>query len=194
MPRLSPSPVLVPVAIVALVAWLGLAAVATVNPAQAGGAAAQPQPEGKATAVFDFDLIDDSTEGEINGIRPDETARLALISAELKRALIADGRYRLVDLSPIAADIERARPMYKCNQCEDDLARKVGADFLMIGTVQKVSNLILNLNLYVRDVKAGKIVQVMSSDIRSNTDESWIRGVRYVIKNQLLSDTRPGQQ
>jgi hypothetical protein len=149
---------------------------------------------GRPTAVFDFDLIDDSHEGEINGVRADETARLKLISGILRAALAADGRYRPVDLAPIAADIERARPMYKCNQCEDDLARKVGADMLIIGTVQKVSNLILNLNLYVRDVKTGTIVQSMSSDIRSNTDESWVRGVRYVIKNQLLADTPPGQR
>lgn len=166
---------------IALVFVCGIAAF----PAAAGG---------KKTAVFEFDLIDDSQEGEMNGIRADETKRLQMISAELRSALMADGRYEVLDLAPIADDIKRASPMYKCNQCEDDLARKVGADYLIIGTVQKVSNLILNLNLYVRNVAEGKIVQVMSSDIRSNSDESWLRGVRYVIKNQLLSEKRPGQQ
>lgn len=148
----------------------------------------------KKIAVFNFDLIDDSQEGEMNGVRADETQRLVLISDELRRLLKADGRYEAVDLSSIAADIERLKPMYKCNHCEDELARKVGADYVMIGTVQKVSNLILNLNLYVKDVKADKIIKGMSSDIRSNSDDSWMHGVRYVVKNQLLADKQPGQQ
>lgn len=150
--------------------------------------------EPKKIAVFNFDLIDDSQEGEMNGVRADETQRLILISEELRRLMKADGRYELVDMTPIAADIERLRPMYKCNSCEDALARKVGADYLMIGTVQKVSNLILNLNLFVRDVKAEKIIQGMSSDIRSNSDDSWMHGVRWVVKNQLLAEKQPGQQ
>ena len=148
----------------------------------------------KKIAVFNFDLIDDSQEGEMNGVRADETQRLILISDELRRLMKVDGRYELVDMTPIAAEIERLKPMYKCNSCEDELARKVGAEYLMIGTVQKVSNLILNLNLYVRDVSQAKIIQGMSSDIRSNSDDSWMHGVRWVVKNQLLADKQPGQQ
>ncbi len=148
----------------------------------------------KKIAVFNFDLIDDSQEGEMNGIRADETQRLILISDELRRLLKADGRYEAVDLSSISADIERLKPMYKCNHCEDELARKVGADYVMIGTVQKVSNLILNLNLYIKDVKADKIIRGMSSDIRSNSDDSWMHGIRYVAKNQLFAEKQPGQQ
>jgi len=168
----------------------GFAALMLAFGALAAAAAAEP----KKVAVFDFDLIDDSQEGEVYGVRADETARLKLISDELRTMLKADGRYEAVDLSPIAADIELKKPMYKCNQCEDDLARKVGADYLIIGTVQKVSNLILNINLYVRDVKAGKIIQVMSSDIRGNTEDSWMHGIHWVVKNQLLADRPPGTQ
>jgi len=145
-------------------------------------------------AVFDFDLIDDSQEGEMNGIRPDETARLKLISGELRDLIRKDGRYEPVDLTPIAADIERLRPMYKCNHCEDDLAKKLGVDYVMIGTVQKVSNLILNLNLFIRDVKAEKIIRGMSSDIRGNTDDTWMHGVRWVAKHQLFAEKQPGEQ
>lgn len=148
----------------------------------------------KKIAVFNFDLIDDSQEGEMNGIRADETQRLVLISDELRRLLKTDGRYEAVDLTSIAADIERLKPMYKCNHCEGELARKVGADYVMIGTVQKVSNLILNLNLFIKDVKADKIIKGMSSDIRSNSDDSWMHGIRWVVKNQLLADKQPGQQ
>jgi hypothetical protein len=52
--------------------------------------------------------------------------------------------------------------------------------------VQKVSDLILNINVYMADVAAGKLVFVHSVDIRGNTDESWTRGITYLVKNYLL--------
>jgi hypothetical protein len=39
--------------------------------------------------------------------------------------------------------------------------------------VQKVSNLILNVNIVVRDVEAGKVVLAKRVAMRDNTDESW---------------------
>ena len=139
-------------------------------------------------AVFPFELIDDSQEGEANGVRADETARLGMITDELVRMLKADGRYVPVDLTPIADDIRRESPIRKCHSCEDKLAAKAGAPLAMIGTVQKVSNLILNINLDIRDVAKEQILQVISVDLRGNTDESWVRSLRYLVKNRLLVD------
>ena len=73
-----------------------------------------------------------------------------------------------------------------CNGCEIELGRKLGADFVAIGWVQKVSNLILNLNMQVRDVAGGAIVAAGSVDIRGNTDESWRRGALYLLENRIL--------
>lgn len=48
--------------------------------------------------------------------------------------------------------------------------------------VQKVSNLILNINLEVRS-ENGVTRYRGSVDIRGNTDESWLRGVRRLAEN-----------
>jgi len=53
------------------------------------------------------------------------------------------------------------------------------------GTVQKVSNLILNLNIYLRDAKDDRLLQSMSADFRGNTGESWSRALSYLIRNKL---------
>lgn len=143
---------------------------------------------GVRTVVFPFDLIDDSQEGEVDGVRADQTQRLALITEELNRMLVADGRYQPVDIGPIRDEIKDKAPIYKCNGCEDDLARKAGADLALICTVQKVSNLILNINLFVRNVKTEKIVHEYSVDVRGNTDESWTRSLRYLVKNRLFEE------
>jgi Protein of unknown function (DUF2380) len=139
-------------------------------------------------AIFPFELIDTSYEGEVYGVRTDETRRLALITEELRRRAASDGRFNAVDMTGITGEIERAKPLYKCDACALDLARRVGAEQLMTGTVQKVSNLILNINIYMREAESGKLMRVMSVDIRGNTDETWLRGLRWLLSNRLLSN------
>jgi len=139
-------------------------------------------------AVFDFELIDTSLEGEVSGERADEQQRLKLISDQLRQQLGESGRYEIVDIGPAAADIEKAGYIHGCNGCDAKIARGLGADLAMTGTVQKVSNLILNINLYLRDAESAERLRAMSVDIRSNTDKSWSRGVSYLVRNRILKE------
>ncbi|MGY4416090.1 hypothetical protein ACVWW4_007826 [Bradyrhizobium sp. LB7.1] len=61
------------------------------------------------------------------------------------------------------------------------------SDLEITGMVQKVSNLIINLNIYLRDVKTGTMITAASADMRGNTDESWTRTMSYLIRNRLLA-------
>lgn len=142
----------------------------------------------RRVAVFNFELIDTSLEGEVAGARADETERLAMISDLLRQKLGESGRYVVVDETPAAAQIEDAGYLHSCNGCEATIARGLGAELAITGTVQKVSNLILNINLYVRDAATKKKLRAMSADIRGNTDRSWSRGVTYLVKNRLLKE------
>ena len=65
------------------------------------------------------------------------------------------------------------------------------ANFVLIGWVQKVSNLILNMNVVVRDVKTGRVISVKSVDMRGNTDDTWSRAMDWLIRYDLLAP--PGQ-
>ena len=49
--------------------------------------------------------------------------------------------------------------------------------------VQKVSNLILNINLEIKDVATGATRLTKSVDIRGNTDTSWRRGISYLVRD-----------
>jgi hypothetical protein len=70
--------------------------------------------------------------------------------------------------------------------CDADFAQKLGAELSITGTVQKVSNLILNINLYARVVATRAPLVAMSVDIRGNTDESWSRGLEYLVRTRFL--------
>ena len=67
------------------------------------------------------------------------------------------------------------------------LAQRIGAELAITGTVQKVSNLILNMNIYVRDVSSGATTAAMSADMRGKTDETWSRPLDWLVRNRLLA-------
>ena len=137
-------------------------------------------------AIFDFELVDTSLEGELTGAKSAEQARLAGMAVALRQKLGASDRYDVVDIAPVAAHA-RAQNLQACGRCDASMARELGADLAMTGTVQKVSNLILNINIYIRDANSGAVIDAMSADIRGNTDESWSRGLNWLVRNKLLA-------
>jgi hypothetical protein len=140
--------------------------------------------QGLRAAVFDFDFVDTSLEGASGTVRGDEAARLALISDTLRR-MLAERGITVVDLAPARERIAKAAPLTRCNGCDLELARELGAELAVTGLVQKISNLILNINVTIRDARDGEAVRGGSVDIRGNTDESWSRGISYLVRNRL---------
>jgi hypothetical protein len=136
-------------------------------------------------AVFDLELADASLDGAVNGPRADEQARLTRLSQQLRQRLSASGRFVLIDTTPVA-DSARARNLQACGGCDARFAHEIGAEFALTGTVYKVSNLILNLSLNVREAKTGLLVASMNADFRGNTDESWSRALDWLLRNRLL--------
>lgn len=136
-------------------------------------------------AVFDFELVDTSTEGDIDGVRKDQTKRVARVTEQVRSALKgADAE--LVDTAPAKEKLKDVKEVHKCARCAVEAAASLGADYAVVGHIQKVSNLILNINVEIIDVKTGKTVRGGSADIRGNNDESWDRGTRYLMKNNIL--------
>ncbi len=147
--------------------------------------------------IFPFDLIDQQQQFEIGlmpkGLDPEDKRRLQIITEELARLIKAGGQYEIVDSAPIAKDIEDKSPMYKCNGCEDDLAKKVGADVAFIGTVRKASDVLFTVSVYIRDVASQKVVHQGSSEIYGNTDKMWLRAVNYIVDRRLFAQKGAAQ-
>lgn len=150
-----------------------------------GPASAEDLWQGHSAAFFGVTFLDTSAEGELKGRRADETARVALVNRQAAEALEAHG-LRLVDLAPVAARLDRITNPSDCNGCALRLAKDLGADYAVVSEAQKVSNLILSINLYVFDVASGAQLRGQAVDIRGNTDESWQRGLRYVLERNVF--------
>lgn len=137
-------------------------------------------------AVFDFELLDTSLDGELKGPRADENTRIHDISNQLRDALRQSGRFEVLSMTALNAAAQ-SRNLQSCGGCDVDLAQQIGADLAITGVVQKISNLILNMRIYLRDVHTGKLVTAMNADFRGNTDESWSRTTGYLVRNRLLA-------
>ncbi|SHN19216.1 DUF3280 domain-containing protein [Roseibium suaedae] len=141
--------------------------------------------QGAKVAFLGLTFLDTSTEGAMNGVREDETRRTLMLQDMVRDRFEKEG-LTLVDLAPIADELARTVNPSNCYGCEVRMAAKTDASYVVTGLVQKVSNLILSMNLVMREVPSGKIVRARSVDIRSNTDDSWQRGMRYILKNAFF--------
>ncbi len=134
--------------------------------------------------VLDFDLLEDHPDASR---APDQQRRLDAVRTGFIEGVREHDLYRLVDLSP-ARDMldgfqaQRAN-IYTCASCQVEIGKAVGARYVAAGWVQKVSNLILNINIQIRDVDADRVVLNKSVDIRGNTDRSWNRGMAFMVRD-----------
>ena len=119
-------------------------------------------------AFLGFQLINTSLEATT----PAEDQRIRMLEDLFQRKLDASGRFKIIPIPPgLRQEITAGPEISNCNGCQRDWARKAGADWAAWGTVQKVSNLILNINVYMEDARTGKPQFVKSVDIRGNSDE-----------------------
>jgi hypothetical protein len=138
----------------------------------------------RSVAVLEFELIDDMREYESAEVLDAQSRRLVQISDALRQELAQRGLYRVVDDGPahdLITGFKARQELRECNGCEVEIGKALGADVVIIGWVQKVSNLILNINVQARDVATGATLYARSVDLRSNTETSWLRGIHYMV-------------
>jgi len=130
--------------------------------------------------ILDFELVNEMLDPRTD--EGDQT-RLKLISRELDLRLRTCTAFDVMDSSEatkstIATSRSRVAYVYRCNGCAREIGETADVRLVLLPWVQKVSNLIINLNAEVRSVATDKVVAARSVDIRGNTDRSWLRGVK----------------
>jgi hypothetical protein len=149
-------------------------------------ASAPARSEPPKLAVFDFELLDTSLEGEMRGPQADEHDRLMRIGDLVRRQLAESGKFQLIDIAPVKAAAEGSN-LQACGGCDVQYAQRIGADLVITGVMRKISTLILNLTIFVREVPTGRLITAANADFRGNTDESWTRATSYLVRNRLLA-------
>ena len=73
--------------------------------------------------------------------------------------------------------------LHKCNGCDLDIARALGAEQVLVAWIHRVSNLILTLNFEIRDVTTGNVSVRSSFGFRGDNDAAWTRAVEYLVRD-----------
>ena len=167
--------------------WLKFASLAVFSAAglhlRAQPSTAAPSPL-RSLAVLDFELVDEQDNPLTKAA---QEVRLRNATLQLQRELAEQKLYRVVDSAPSQA-LQRTLAsqqafLYRCDDCADQVGRLLGADLVMATWVQKVSELILNLNVQIYAIEAQKVVFSKSVDMRGNEDVSWTRAVHYLVRD-----------
>lgn len=166
----------------ALLAGPAFAQTSTPAPAAPFGTAAGQVSAAEPAAVFPFELDDSSGEGP----RPGQAERLAMATRILDQLLEKSGRYKPVDLAPLAAEVEATAPRYGCNACWADVARKAGAKVAVLPFVHKVSTLISTMHVWIYDLASKQFTRHLQGQIRGDTDTAYRRGIEFLVDDQLL--------
>jgi Protein of unknown function (DUF2380) len=148
----------------------------------------------RTLTVLDVELIDDQ---DNPATKAAQAVRLRNATAQLRQELAERGLYRVVDPAPTRAlqDTLRAQQefFYRCDDCAEQVGRQLGVELVMTPWVQKVSELILNVNVQIYDVTARQPIFTKSVDMRGNDDVSWQRAVRFLVRDmQEKRAVRPG--
>src|SRR5260221_12916409 len=85
-------------------------------------------------AVFDFELVDPSLQGEVDGPRADEQRRLREAGDQLRKALADSGKFIVLDIAPVHATAH-ASNLQACGGCDVENAQQLGAGFGLTGGV-----------------------------------------------------------
>lgn len=149
-------------------------------------------------AVLPFEMqIDLQMDGmDLYGLPPKpkkaEIARLELVRDTLIKQLEERGAYEVVDLSEHQSEIRKAAPFDRCNGCEVEFGKLSNADVTILGVVHKSSELLINMAIFVRDVKTGELKQTALASILQNDDTGWLKAIGSLVKRRLApkSDTQ----
>lgn len=137
-------------------------------------------------AVFDLELDDFTAGGPIAGESAIETERLRRMTRLARDLLGRSGLFEIVDVGPAKDARVEAHWLRKCNGCDADIARDLGADMSFVGFFRKISVMEQYLEFRIRDTRTGEFANISTTDLRGETDESWSRALTFLIRHRLV--------
>jgi Protein of unknown function (DUF2380) len=148
------------------------------------GPAAWAQQPLRRVLVTDFEVLEDQPQADLAAAL---AQRAAASSRLLRQRLTEEKLYEVIDpaaaQTTLAALRERHAVLYECVGCAQALGQAAGAELVLMPWAQVVSQLIINLNVELREVTSDRVLLNKSVDLRGNNDVSWERGIRFMVRD-----------
>lgn len=133
--------------------------------------------------VLDLELLGDTS---IESLKAQDARFLKKFSQFFRQQLKQQNAFNVIDDAQSLALLEDAAAhqyLHRCNGCELDLARKMGAKVVVVPWVFRMSVLLQVLNIEIREVETGRLIMKRPYDFRGNTETAWEKTIRYTLND-----------
>ena len=133
--------------------------------------------------VLPFEIYD--TSGEV-GPANRHDAMLARTTTLVRDQIAAAQLYQVVPEALTDAAVAAQHTgtyLRNCNGCEIDIAKRLGARYVLIGWIYKVSTLILTLHIDIKDVDTGKTVYAHVFDFRGDNEPAYAHAAKTLVRS-----------
>jgi len=139
--------------------------------------------------VLPFEIHD--TSGEI-GPADRHDAALGRLAALVGDEIASGQLYRVESKDRTDWAVQAVAPrtfLRNCNGCEIEIAKRRGADYVLVGWIYKVSSLILALHIELKDVASAKTIYARVFDFRGDNEQAYAHAARALVRS--LTDELP---
>jgi len=142
--------------------------------------------EPESVVVLDTEVIIDNKQPHTPD-RPGELERARYMTAHIRKAFELSDAYELVDIEKVGELVQQLKDsrkyLHQCEPCARRIGEAADVDYVVTSWVQVVSNLIINLNLVLRDGQTGEVIKTSFNDIRGNNNNTWRGGTNFNLEN-----------
>ena len=143
--------------------------------------------------VLDFEMLGDTS---VEHLKQNDAVLMKKFSKLFRQQLKQQTVFDVIDDKESMAVIEQKgqqQYLHRCNGCELDLARELGAKQVIVPWVFRASILLQSFIVEIRDVETGRLIFKRPYNFRGNTDKAWEKVILYAI-NDIKKTLRSGTQ
>ena len=144
----------------------------------------------KTLVVLPFEIQD--TSGEV-GPADRHVAMLSRLTTLVRNEIAFGQSYRVASekvTDQAVRAVNAGTFLRGCNGCEIDIAKRLDADYVLVGWIYKVSTLILALHIDVKDVMTGKTIWARVFDFRGDNEQAYAHAARAVVRSLMEAEGR----
>ncbi len=144
----------------------------------------------RVLAVLPFEI--EETSGEVG---PNQhQAMLARVTTLVGEQIAAANLYDVVPeerVKEAVAVVNSGTFLRRCNGGEIDIAKRVGARYVLIGWIYKVSTLVLTFHVAIRAVRTGKPIYARVFDFRGDNERAYAHAAKTLVRSLVVEKVGP---
>lgn len=133
--------------------------------------------------VLDLEMLGDTS---VEHLQENDAVLMKKFSQVIRQQLKQQAVFDVIDDKKSMALIQQQGQrqfLHRCNGCELDLGKQLGAKQIIVPWIFRMSILIQSLIIEIRDVETGRLILKAPYNFRGNTEKAWENTILYAIRD-----------